>query len=172
MMELLHTERVAILCTSIFGFAAPLPSTVAEAVENVNAGSCRNHTTPPVGGNHTHLLSEVTRPEIAAARRSWLTDSGRGMDKTGRFVRLSRANRPDKIWSSRLQDTASVPPAAPSAVIDSRNLIPASIKPAAAVSMSFPPDLPRAASACGGTTPTTPTPLAGGGTATVPYHLP
>ena len=50
-------------------------------MENVNAGSCRNHTTPPVGGNHTDLLSEVTRPEIAAARRSWLTDSGRGMDK-------------------------------------------------------------------------------------------
>ena len=92
----------------------------------------------PVGGNHTDLLSEVTRPEIAAARRSWLTDSGRGIERTGRFVRLSRANRPDKIWSSRLPDPASVPPAAPSAVIDSRNLMSASIKQALASSMPLP----------------------------------
>jgi len=46
-VELLHTEPVAIRCTSVFGFTAPLPSAVAEAVENVNAGSCRNHGAPP-----------------------------------------------------------------------------------------------------------------------------
>src|SRR5271169_15213 len=119
-----------------------------------------------VGGNHSDRLSEVTRPEIAAARRSWLTDPGRGMDKTGCFVPLSRVNRPDNICSSRLLDPASVAVAALSAVIDSTNLMPASIKPAAADPMPLPPGLSRAALACGRVTPAAPTGLAAGDTAT------
>lgn len=50
----------------------------------------------------TALPSEFTRPEIARAMRSWLTESGRGIDKTGLTVRASRVHRPDKICSRRL----------------------------------------------------------------------
>ena len=56
----------------------------------------------PVGGNHTDRRGEFTRPEIAAARRSWLTDSGRGTGKTGLFVPLSGVNKPAKVCSNRL----------------------------------------------------------------------
>ena len=86
-------------------FRGSLPSAVAEAVENVSAGSCRNHGAPP-SRRQIILIARANRQAeiaaIAAAGRSWLTDSGRSMDKTGLFVPLSRVNKPAKFCSNRL----------------------------------------------------------------------
>ena len=41
---------MVIRCTGIFGFAAPFSSTVAEAMEKVNAESCWNHGAPDASG--------------------------------------------------------------------------------------------------------------------------
>src|SRR5688572_9530032 len=63
--------------------------------------------------SHYLLAAEAARPSvfispaIAVARRSWLRDSGRGMDKTGLFVLMSRVNRPDKVRSNRLPDASA-----------------------------------------------------------------
>src|SRR2546425_12436902 len=70
------------------------------------------------------------------------------MDRTGLFVLTSRVNRPDKMCSNRPVAAPAEFPAAPPDAIDSMNLTPASIKPAAAFSMPSPrgatPDAARA----------------------------
>jgi hypothetical protein len=85
-----------------------------------------------LAGRRFHYLSAAetarpsvfTRPEIAAVKRSWLRDSGRGMDKTGLFVLVSRVNKPDNICSNRLPDAPADLAAVPSRVSQEVSCVP------------------------------------------------